>query len=68
MVIVIEVGTAQPENSGSVTVGPLNLTGVFQLTFEFPKESFNGMGTGITHYGLQYNGTAKINWTDQTLH
>jgi hypothetical protein len=68
MVVLMYVGTVNPQNSGTFTLGPSHSTEVFQLTFEFPTESFNGMDTATTGYELQYNGTATINWTNQSYH
>ena len=62
----IGVGTAEPQNSGSFTLGPAHSTHTFQLTFEeFPTETHNGMdGYRSTHYQLEYSGRAVIQWTN----
>ncbi len=59
-------GTAEPQNSGSFTLGPLHQKQTFQLIFEFPTTHNNGMdGERSTVYQLGYNGAATIQWINQ---
>lgn len=55
-------GYSYPQNTGSFTLSPSHTTESFQLTFEYPTESFNGMDNAPTLYSLCYNGTAQVTW------
>jgi hypothetical protein len=62
MGIVLPAGTVAPQNSGTLTLSSSHPTEVFELMFEFPTTSFNGMDQATTYYGLYYNGAATVNW------
>jgi hypothetical protein len=62
----IPAGTAYPLNNGTFTIGASHETQTFQLTFEFPVNSFNGMDNTGTQYNLEYNGTATAHFANQT--
>lgn len=62
----IPEGTENPLNNGTFTLGTSQQTNIFQLTFEFPTYGFNGMDTTTTQYNLEFNGTASIQWINQS--
>jgi hypothetical protein len=61
----IPAGTTYSLNNGTLTLGVSHKTQIFQLTFEFSTDSFNGMDNTGTVYNLEYNGAASINWANQ---
>jgi hypothetical protein len=67
MIVLVIRGTVDPQNSGSVTLSPSKPTQDFQLIFEFPTTSFNGMDEGYTCYEFQYTGPATIH-LDPRIH
>jgi hypothetical protein len=57
MTVPMNQGTANPQSTGSVTVGPAHTTETIQLTFEFRTKDFNGMDVVNTAYQLKYKET-----------
>lgn len=68
MVVYLYEGTTAPKNSGAFTMGPSHTNEQFQLTFEYPQITFNGMDDAGTIYQLKYNGTAIVQFTNQSFH
>jgi hypothetical protein len=68
MTVWMNVGTDGHQNSGNFNIGPSHSTQTFQLNFEFPTTSFNGMDEVGTYYRLSYNGAATIQWTNQDFY
>ena len=60
-------GSVYPLNNGTFELGFSHMTETFQLNFEFSTSSFNGMDNSVTHYKLEYNGSAPINWINHAL-
>jgi hypothetical protein len=61
----LPIGNVYPLENGKFTLGISNKTEIFELLFEFPTMSFNGMDNAITGYTLGYKGAAKIHWANQ---
>lgn len=61
-------GYSYTENTGVFTLGPGHTAESFQLTFEYPTTSFNGMDNAKTLYSLCYNGTALVIWENNSWH
>jgi len=64
-VLLMPIGTAAPNNSGSFTLEPTHKTQTLQLNFEFSTISFNGMDYAGTIYQLGYNGSATVQWENR---
>jgi hypothetical protein len=57
--------TVSPINNGTFTLGLSHTTQIFELSFEFPTISFNGMDNTGTRYDLGYSGPAYVYWVNQ---
>ena len=68
MIYYMYEGTVAPQNSGAFTIGPSHTNQQFQLTFEYPQITFNGMDDAGTSYQLKYNGSAIVQFTNQDYH
>lgn len=60
MLIQMDAGTVTPQNSGTVTLNSSHMTESFELTFEFPTRSSNGMDQATNQFNLCYNGSAIL--------
>jgi|GEM_PF-2020356 len=67
MIAPMNVGTAEPQNSGRFTLGSSHSTQTFQLDFEFSTTEFNGMDEGRTIYNMGYTGPAEVQWLTDSL-
>lgn len=55
-----DIGTFIPQNNGTLTLDPSHTNETFQLTFQIPTYSFNGVEQAVTRFHLYYNGQAKL--------
>jgi len=67
MIIPMNVGNAEPQNSGQFILGPSHPTQTFELNFEFSTTGFNGMDERRTVYNMGYTGPAEVQWLTDSL-
>jgi hypothetical protein len=64
MIFYMPRGTVNPQNSGTIHLGPAHSSETFQIIYQFGTAISNGMDQTTAVYQLKFNGTATTNWPE----